>query len=101
MQEIQQDQDLLDRLTQHRFGAPPAADFQVRKWHEQWRRKRDLWRLKLWDLEGRRQPYRVLYAYMPGQRRYHVLAIAHRSQVNCDDPDDPLTRRVVDAYADL
>lgn len=101
LEEIRDDQELLDRLTQHDFGAPPAAPFHVSKWHEQWRRGRDLWRLKLWDLDDLQLRYRVIYAYVPGRRHYHVLAIAHRSQVNYDDPQDPLTRRILGACVNL
>lgn len=45
--QLEDDPDLLDRLTQHDYGAHRSADFHVSKWQEHWRTGRDLWRLKL------------------------------------------------------
>lgn len=99
LQECQHDQNLLDRLTQHDFGAGRSADFHVSKWHAQWGRGRDLWRLKVWELEDKRLRYRIVYAFIPGQRVYHVLAIAPR-EFNYD-PSHPITQRILRAYQDL
>lgn len=101
LEEVQGNQGLLDRLTEHGFGSNPSAPFNVSKWHRQWNQGRDLWRLKAWNLERIRVRYRVIYAYLPGKRHYHVLAVLPRDQVNYDDPDDPITRRILRAYADL
>ena len=98
LESVSADQDLLDRLTQHDFGAHRSADFHVSKWHSQWNQGRDLWRLKAWDLEAQRLQYRVIYAYIPGARKYHVLGVLHRSQVKYDDPSDPISKRILRAF---
>ena len=36
-----------------------------------------------------------------GKCHYHVLAVSPRAEVNYDDPNDPITRRILSAYADL
>lgn len=96
LQQIKADQGLLDRLTQHGY----TEEFDVSKWLRQWNRGRDLWRLKLWDLEKQGLQYRIVYAYIPGKQHYHVLGVAPRHEFNYDD-DDPFTRRVLEAYEDL
>lgn len=101
LEEIQGSQALLDRLTEHGFGSAPRESFNVSKWHRQWNQGRDLWRLKGWDLERIGVRYRAIYAYVPGKRHYHVLAVLPRGLVNYDDPEDPYTRRILRAYAGL
>lgn len=63
--ELKGNPDLLDRLTQHDYGAYHSADFHVSKWQAQWRQGRDLWRLKMWDLEDQGLRYRIVYAFIP------------------------------------
>lgn len=99
LEECEGNQDLLDRLTQHGFGAFGAANFHVSKWQEQWRKGNDLWRLKLWDLEDKGLRYRVVYAYVPQKQHYHVLAVAPRS-FNYDS-SHPLAQRILRAYQEL
>ncbi len=95
------DQDLMDRLTQHDYGAYATAPFHVSRWQSQWNRGKDLWRLKDWDLEAQGLQYRIPYAYMRGKQHYHVLGVLHRGQVNYDDPNHPITRRILRAYDEL
>ncbi|MBA1146401.1 hypothetical protein H0Z60_04945 [Ectothiorhodospiraceae bacterium WFHF3C12] len=99
LQEIKTDQDLLDRLTDHDFGASRTADFHVNKWLQQWNRGRDLWRLKIWDLEDKELQYRIVYAYVPTYRTYYVLGVCDRSFDY--DENSELTRRILAAYDDL
>ena len=42
LEEPEGNPDLLDRLTQHDYGAHHSGDFHVSKWHEQWRKGRGL-----------------------------------------------------------
>ena len=99
LQEIQDSQDYLDRLTQHDFGSYASESFHVSKWHEQWRQGRDLWRLKIWDLEDKGIQYRIVYALARGKQHYHVLGIVPRS-FNYDS-DSEITNRILKAYDDL
>ena len=101
LEAIEADQRQLDQLTEHGFGTDGAGAFNVSKWHRQWNLGHDLWRLKAWDLEKVRMRYRVVYAFVPGKRHYHVLAVLPRAEVNYDDPNDPITGRILRAYADL
>ena len=99
LEELEGNQDLLDRLTQHDFGNYGTADFHVSKWIDQWNRGRDLWRLKVWDLEDKGLQYRVVYAFMPGKSQYHVLGIVSRDFDY--DPNHELSRRIIAAYENL
>lgn len=99
IEELEGNPDLLDRLTQQDFGAYGLADFHVSKWLEQWRQGKDLWRLKIWDLENKNLRYRVVYAFMSRQQDYCVLGILPRD-FNYDSNHD-LTRRILAAYKDL
>ncbi|WP_089729869.1 hypothetical protein [Candidatus Thiosymbion oneisti] len=97
--QLEGDPDLLDRLTQHDYGAHRSADFHVSKWQAHWRKGQDLWRLKLWDLEAKGLRYRVVYAFEPRRQHYHVLAIAPR-EFNYD-ASHPISRRILCAYQAL
>lgn len=96
LEQLEGDPDLLDRLTQHDYGAHNSADFHVSKWQEQWRQGRDLWRLKVWDLEDQGLRYRIVYAFVPGMQHYHVLAIAPRDFDY--DKNHPISQRILRAY---
>ena len=99
LEELEGDSDLLDRLTQHDYGEYRTADFHVSKWFEHWNKGRDLWRLKLWDLEDVGLQYRVIYAFVPGKLHYHVLAIVPR-EFNYEK-SHPTTQRILRAYEAL
>lgn len=93
LQELKGNQDLLDRLTQHDFGRNGTAAFHVSMFQEQQRKGRNLWRVKLWDLEHQGLSYRVVYAFVAQKHIYHVLAIAPR-RFNYDERH-PLTQRII------
>jgi len=99
LEQLEGDSDLLDRLTQHDYGAYHSADFHVSKWQEHWRKGRDLWRLKVWDLEDKGLRYRVVYAFKPREQHYHVLAIAPREFDY--DTSHPISQRILRAYQEL
>jgi len=99
LEECQGNQDLLDRLTQHKFGADRSADIDVSMWQEQQQKRRNLWRVKIWDLENKGLRYRIVYAFIPQKHTYHVLAVAPR-EFNYDE-SHPLTQRILRAYEEL
>ena len=99
LEELEGDQDLLDRLTQHDYGNYRSADFHVSKWLDQWNKGKDLWRLKVWDLEEKGLKYRVVYAFLPRKSQYHVLGIVSRDFDY--DPRHELSRRIIAAYENL
>lgn len=99
LEELKGNPDLLDRLTQHDYGAYQSADFHVSKWQAQWRQGRDLWRLKMWDLEDQGLRYRIVYAFIPQKQHYPILAIAPREFDY--DSNHPTSQRILRAYAAL
>ncbi|MDZ7750148.1 MAG: hypothetical protein U5S82_00455 [Gammaproteobacteria bacterium] len=99
LEELKGNQGLLDRLTQHKYGANRSADFDVSKWQEQWHKGRNLWRLKIWDLEDTGLRYRVIYAFDPKKHHYYILAVAPRSFNYAEA--HPLTVRIRRAYEEL
>lgn len=99
LQECEGNQDLLDRLSQQDYGSRRTASFHVAMWVAQQHQDRNLWRLKLWDLEGTGLRYRIVYAFKAQRRQYHVLAIAPRG-FNYDE-SHPITRRIIEAWEQL
>lgn len=99
LEQLEGDSDLLDRLTQHDYRAHGSANFHVSKWHEQWRKGRNLWRLKVLDLEKKAIRHRIVYAFEPQKQHYHVLAIAPR-EFDYDE-NHPISQRIVCAYEAL
>lgn len=99
LEECEGDQDLLDRLTQRDFGFQHTADIHVDMWVEQQRKGRNLWRLKIWDLEDKGVRYRIVYAFQALKNRYHVLAVAPREWNY--DKSHPITQRIIAAWEQL
>lgn len=99
LEELKGNDDLLDRLTQHNFGLYSSADFHVSKWFEQWNKGNDLWRLKIWDLEDNDVKYRIVYAFIPTKKHYHVLGIVPR-EFNYE-ANHELTIRILNTYKNL
>lgn len=78
LQELKGNQDLLDALTVKGFGLAHDAPFHVDAWMAQQQKDRNLWRLKIWNLEDFGIQYRVVYALDPRISRYYILAVLHR-----------------------
>jgi len=98
LEQVAADPNLQDRLTQHDFGATGTTDFHVSRWQSQQNKhKRNLWRLKIWDLEQQKIRYRVIYAFEPLSRNLFVLGVTPRRTFNYED-DDPFTKRIVECY---
>lgn len=100
LQELEGDQDLMDRLTQHDYGKyDKSAPFNISKWFEQYNQDRDIWRLTIWDLEKSGLQYRVIYAFIPNKKHHYILAIAPRD-FNYE-ASHPITNRIIEDYNDL
>jgi hypothetical protein len=95
LQEIKSDQKLLDGLTEQDFGYARNEKINVAKWQKQQRAGRNLWRVKLWNLEDLGLKYRVLYCLDPRVSRYYVLAIIPRV-VNYDEKHPRIIRVLSD-----
>jgi hypothetical protein len=96
IQELQNDQDLLDRLTQQGYGVDEDAPFNIKRWVRQQNQGRNLWRLRALKLGRVGLGYRIVYRFEPILKRYQILAIPHKS-FNYDD-NHPITKRIEDAY---
>ena len=81
LQELKSNQDLMDRLTQHNYGADETADFHVSRFVEQWNQGKNLWRLKYWNLGFETKHYRIVYAFIPLGQVIHVFLLAHVLQL--------------------
>lgn len=96
LQEVKANQKLLASLTVKDFGLTRDANFHVDSWTTQQRQGRNLWRLKLWNLENVGIRYRVVYALDPRISRYFVLAVLHRD-FNYDE-NHPRVRHLIEIY---
>lgn len=99
LQEIECDQDLLDALTAHDYGANKTKSIHVSKWVEFWRTGADIWRLKVWELEKIQLRYRIIYAYEIKKQKYHVLAVVPRDFEY--DTNHPVSRRIMAIYSTI
>jgi hypothetical protein len=103
LEELQGDPDELDRLSQHGYnfeGGHWTQNVDVKLFVEQQREGRNLWRLKLWELEREGYRYRLLYAFLPRRQEYVLLAVVDRNTFNYES-SHPVTQRVVEAYRNL
>jgi hypothetical protein len=99
LQEAKGNQRVLETFTSHDFGAYETDRYHVAAWAQQQRKGRNLWRLKIWQLEHHRVRYRIVYAFDPRKQRYFVLGILPRDFDY--DETDARTRRVLEAYERL
>lgn len=72
---------------------------------KQWKRMqvmgRDVWRIRLPDLETNGKTFRVVYAFKKPPETIYILAIVRREDIDYDNPDHPFSRRILDALASL
>ena len=66
LQEAKANQRVLETFSSHDFGAYETDRYHVAAWAEQQRKGRNLWRLKIWQLERHGVRRRVVYALGPG-----------------------------------
>ncbi|WP_165493853.1 hypothetical protein [Azotobacter chroococcum] len=109
LQQLQADQDLLDRLSQRDYGGSPArprprnAIFNTGFWVAAQDNGMNLWRLRYFDelVEG----YRLIYAFLPPEDQYILLAIAEKAEYQAENDErfnyelsHPLSVRITAAY---
>ena len=97
--EIGDSQDLLDRLSQQGFVNHNTPGFDVSMWFGMMNVGRNLWRLKSADLGPAGLRYRIIYAFVPLKKQFHVLGVVPRS-FNYD-MNHSFSRRILNAYSDL
>ncbi len=98
LQQAKSSQELLDIFSVQGYGAYESGDFHVTQLFVHQQAGRNIWRIKDWRLERIRLQYRVVYAFDGFSRRYHVLAICHRNEIDYNNDANPRTKRIVAAY---
>lgn len=109
IEQLDADQDLLDRLSQRDYGGTPTrpvprtAFFNTGMWVAQQAVGLNLWRMRFFgrDVNG----YRLVYAFFPADR-YILLGIAEKKPIDATDDDErfdyelshPISRRISNAY---
>lgn len=96
LQEAKTNRGILDSLTVHGFGESYVERYRVSKWVEQQGKGRNLWALKIWDLEDRWPRYRIVYAFHPQTHVHSVLGVFTRD-FDYDEADER-TQRVLRVY---
>ncbi len=109
LEELKTNQDLLDRLTQHKFGGKPSrpdpkhAEFNISVWAAMQKKDQNLWRLRFFDPIV--DSYRVVYGYYPGSDTYVVLGVFEKSATDIVghnyEPESPFARRIAHIYKEL
>jgi hypothetical protein len=106
LQEAKGNQAVLDTFTVQDFftfqdfGADSTQPYHiVRRWTAQQRVGRNLWRLKIWDLEDHLIRHRIVYAFEPRVHRYFVLGVFDRNFNYAES--DPRTQRILAVYDNL
>lgn len=104
LQELEADQKLLEKLSWDQYGGKPhepekGATFSVSKVYSLYRKGKNIWRLRDFELSREGFEYRIIYAYIPSKDLYFVLAVVERAFDY--DQSHPVTQRVLDAYQKL
>ncbi len=104
LEDLQDNQDLMDRLTQDGYGGTPwtpirGAVVSIKKWVSAQKLGMNLWRMRDFELSKRGQEYRVIYAFNPSTSQYYVLAVVERA-FNYDE-QHPVTQRIFSACRQL
>ena len=95
LQEAKANTAVLDSFTSHDFGACQST-YHISRWAEQQRKGRNLWRLKIWELQDQPPFYRVVYAFHPQEHIHYILGVFDRDS-NYDE-NDARTQRVLAVY---
>ena len=99
VEQLNTDPPALLNLLDHGYGKLQTEAFDVSKFLEFWKKGKDLWRLKIWDLEYQGLRYRVIYAYVPTSHRFHILAVVHRDFDY--DPSHAISQRILQDFDEL
>ncbi|QHD05505.1 hypothetical protein [Pseudomonas sp. R76] len=112
VQQLRDDQDAMDRLTQMDWGGSPkwprpkTATFNTGPWVEAQNAQMNLWRLRFFDedLAG----YRFIHAFFPTENRYVLLAVIEKSEFGVIHDErfnyelkHPISQRIASSYKRL
>ena len=104
LEEISGSQEILERLSWDGYGGKPHAPeddatLSVAKWIGPYRKGKNIWRLRDFELSKLGHEYRIIYAFIPSKDLYYVLAVVERA-FNYDSTH-PITQRVFATYDSL
>lgn len=91
---------LLQKLTTHGYRNE-ADNLDVKKWKTMQSSGHPVWRLRFVDFAYRVPDYRIFYVPAVSKMTVHVLAIGRKSEIDYDNPDFPMYRRILRASAEL
>lgn len=95
IEQLRADHALMDKLLDHRYGSDRKGVISVMKWINVQKVERlPVWRAKSWDLERQGLKYRLIYCYNWPDQSYNIMAIVPRGDIDYDDPNHPIRKRV-------
>ncbi|WP_288079000.1 hypothetical protein [Pseudomonas sp.] len=111
-QQLRDDQDAMDRLTQRDWGGSPnrprpkTATFNTGPWVEAQDAQMNLWRLRFFDEEL--AGYRFIHAFFPAYNRYVLLAVVEKAEFGMIHDErfnyelkHPISKRIANSYERL
>ncbi|WP_322997163.1 type II toxin-antitoxin system RelE/ParE family toxin [Castellaniella sp.] len=100
MQQVINDPDILKKLTTHCYRNYDET-LDVKKWISMHEAGCPVWRLRFTDFAYRNPDYRIFYVISEDPLVIHIIAICKREDINYDDPNHPVCRRVARCCAEL
>lgn len=70
----------------------------LRPWNSMRKSGRNLWRLRFSDFAYRDPDYRIIYFVSETLKKIIIIAILKREEIDYDNHDNPICRRISDAY---
>jgi mRNA-degrading endonuclease RelE of RelBE toxin-antitoxin system len=93
LEELKTNRLYYSKLLEHDYGKYDFdASFGISKWLKEFNRGNNLWRCKLLGKDSTANDYRIIYAYIVGKNQYRILGIAHRKQIDYDNPNEFMDR---------
>lgn len=98
LEQLEADPKAIDLLTSK--GDNDVAGYRVNvKFWQSLRFVGDVWRFRILDTSA--TSYRIVYGYNWQLRQLCVLAILHKDQLDYDDHDNELTKRIIEDWRSL
>ena len=94
------DDKLLIKLSTHGYRNHDDR-LDVKKWNAMFNTGNSVWRLRFTDFGCRDPDYRIFYLVCSEHNAIHILAICRRDEIDYDDLDHPVCRRISKCCAEL
>src|SRR5579862_6219091 len=93
LDEVYADPKLIEKLTTHGDAEFKSQLLGVKRWLEAQHSNQNLWRFRIFDTPA--SSYRVVYGFHWQLRHVCVLAIAHKDELDYDNLDANLSKRIL------